>query len=254
MVENDVGQLALYLSGDPGVPGTRRFTTTVIHRMGFSPDGSHLLVIAGTFELFSLEVSGSGFRRLDAFSGPRRGVDDFRVTPDGTRVVFRGSASGSRELYVVPIDGSAPPEQMSLGTEHTEIWNFEVAPDSNQVVFQADLPNFQKGLFRLRLDGVGGTVPLHQPGTISFFASDMHITDDSRHVIYRHNRQSPQRYELYATRLDGSGTPIKRDVFAGAGEVLNVLPVVGGRWILYRAERVAGKAEIFAVPIQSGEA
>ena len=45
------------------------------------------------------------------------GVQGFDLSPDGARVVYTSNASGNLQLFVLPLDGSAPPRQLTDGPQ-----------------------------------------------------------------------------------------------------------------------------------------
>jgi hypothetical protein len=85
-------------------------TRVVYRRAGHNP---------GTYDLCSVPLDGSAaaITLHPAWPAlpPDRSVAEFQLTPDGSMVVFRSDhrVSGIFELEVVPVDGSAPPRQIS---------------------------------------------------------------------------------------------------------------------------------------------
>jgi Tol biopolymer transport system component len=90
-----------------------------------------------TFELFSVPIDGSSFP-VELHSHPEEDRDvfnDFRITPDGARVVFRADlrANDVRELFVAPVDGSAAAVPV-LATPRS-IGTWELAGNGTHVAF-----------------------------------------------------------------------------------------------------------------------
>jgi Tol biopolymer transport system component len=100
------------------VPADR---TTTSFALG--PDQSRVVYIAnsllpGTFELFSVALGGGPAVRLDpkiALLGGSGDVSSFRIDVHSRRVVYLADRDVDelRELFAVPIDGSAPAERLN---------------------------------------------------------------------------------------------------------------------------------------------
>lgn len=137
------------LAVPPGFPGIRAIRV--------SPDGRRVVYAAeqdtdDLLDLYSVPIEGGPVTRL---GGPlaRNGGDfhsaesRFRITPDGTRVVFVVDPTDDLledlvELYSVPIGGGVVSKlsgPMEVG-ERIFAFRMEVSPDSRHVVFQAVRP------------------------------------------------------------------------------------------------------------------
>lgn len=76
-----------------------------------SPDGS-LLTFAWRGEIWTVPSSGGAARQITRHSGAD-GEPEF--SPDGSQIAFISERSGSKQVYVMPVEGG-PPEQL---THHT---------------------------------------------------------------------------------------------------------------------------------------
>ncbi len=191
-----------------------------------SPDSTRVVYLADAqvdevYELYSVPIDGSASPvRLnaalvaggDVFAGAI-GFSEvhFPITSDSTRVAYVADQDTDevRELYVVPIDGSASPVKLSgpmvAGgdlAENTTVSAFRISPDSTRVVYCADQES--DGLFELFLvpsDGSRAPLKLNRPLARPGSTLGFEITADSRRVVYQAT-ESSQVTELFATPLD----------------------------------------------------
>lgn len=145
-----------------------------------TPDGTRVvfrgdLAVDGRTELWST-LASDGTRTLLSASAVLAGdVRSFRLTPDGRRVVYAGDqrAEGVRELFSVPVDGSAPPVQLSptLVLDGDVLDGFVIDPTSTFAAFRvrpdpthctlytAPIDGSAPALRQLRADGSEGIAP-----------------------------------------------------------------------------------------------
>lgn len=151
-----------------------------------------------TVELWSAPTQGPATSavKLDQ-TGPSGGwLQEFVVSPDSSRVVYRGSleSSGRNELWSVALDGSVGPAKLNpsplTGTWDTQ--SFALSPDSSRVFFvHSFFSNFtstwSERLFEAPL--TGGTVrsisgPLVNPEPWNPFHERLLPHPDSRRVLW----------------------------------------------------------------------
>ena len=100
---------------------------------GLSPDASRVVFRVGLDQLWSAPAVGGTPILLNSTIG--NNVHSFRVTPDGTQVVFLLSQApvfGQGGLFVVPIAGGPV---LGLHDSPTAAAPFSIAPDSSQVLY-----------------------------------------------------------------------------------------------------------------------
>jgi len=176
------------------------------------------------------------------------------LSPDGSRVVYLADQEVDEqiELYVVPIDGSAAPLELSgplivsgdVGIATTELpylgFHFlapRISPDGLWVVYLADQEVDERfDLYAVPLAGGPGQriSALLPPGEALAF--DFTISSDSTRVLYRAGFEHTKGARFHAAPLDGSAPA--RDVnapLAPEGEVHSF--VERGGLVLYRAEQ-----------------
>lgn len=143
--------------------------------------------------------------------------EDFQISPDGTRVVYRAStvAGTRRLLYSAPSDGSAPPVLLSSvfmpGNE--TVTQFAIAPDSSYVVFLVESTLLaRKELYRVPLpDGDVTKLNTDLPDFGSVIGFE--ISPNSERIVYIADVTNNGSYELFS-------------VAASGGEVLNLTGIM----------------------------
>ncbi|HEX6885139.1 MAG TPA: hypothetical protein VF530_17325, partial [Planctomycetota bacterium] len=139
--------------------------------LAVTPDGTRVLFVRdeqspGKHELYSMLLTpGAQPQRLDDVLGADRSVlPAVYPTPDSTRVVYMADrdANDVFELYVVPVDGSQPPLELSgtlvnggdVGSSSSFVTSAWITPDSSRVVYMADaLVDNRFDLYSVPLDG-----------------------------------------------------------------------------------------------------
>jgi tricorn protease len=103
----------------------------LIEDFSLSPKGERVLVVARG-EIFSVPAEKGVTRALTRSSGAH---DKWaRWSPDGSRIAFMSDESGEDELYVIPQDGSGPPERLTTGGAAMR-YAPEWAPDGRRLAF-----------------------------------------------------------------------------------------------------------------------
>ena len=116
----------------------------------FSPDSGWVVYradqeVEGRVEIFAAPSDGSGPVEKLSATFPLAGTvyDNFKITPDSTRVIFRSDQEtpGTDELYSAPIDGSSPAVKLNAalpaGGDVASI-GVQVSPDSQRVIYVSD--------------------------------------------------------------------------------------------------------------------
>jgi len=238
-----------------------------------SPGGSRVLYVADqdayeVFELYSVPLDGSlgavklsgamvsGGDVLDESSAIR----PFAFTPDGTRVVYRAdqTTNEKRELYSVPIDGSASAIPIVGALAGSVQPGFTLTGSS--AVFVADKDVFGTfELYSVPADGSGSAVQINPPlppgadvqTTYSVFDVGFQVTGTGA-VVYRADQDTTDLVELYAAPLAGGGDSIRLNgPFGGGpviGEVREVKMTRDGTRAVYRADQEQNwRIELFSV-------
>ncbi len=186
-----------------------------------SPDSGRVVYAADqdvdeVIELYSVPIDGSAspVKLNGALVSGGDVFTDFRITPDGARVVYVADqgADEVRELFSVPIDGSASPVRLSGsmvsgGDERA----FQISPDSRLVVYAADQEVDELAeLFLAPIDGSLEPLKLNWPVAKAGHQSTseplldgvgaFEITPDSRRVVFEATERT-QVTELFSSVL-----------------------------------------------------
>jgi Tol biopolymer transport system component len=245
--------------------------------LGFeiSPDSRRIVYLADQdandlFELFGVPLDGSEAPRQISGSMVTGGdVQEpyFRITPDGQRVVYLADQDENDvfELFSAPVDGSQPAIQLNrplltggdavlVGFENQ---GFQISPDSRRVVYQADGGStpveLHSALVAVPRSSVRISAP-YQPFTSGTRMLQFQISPDSSRVVYRAERPTAGRLELYGTSIADDGSVVKlNEPLPSQGQTYFFAIGPDSRSVVYTADQEASfTREIFGVPIDHG--
>ncbi|HEX6882372.1 MAG TPA: hypothetical protein VF530_03265 [Planctomycetota bacterium] len=228
-----------------------------------APDGQHVVYRAGPlegpYELWSTPIDGSRapvqLSHASSLSASVLG-QDFRVSPDGARVVYLALHGDGVRLWSVPLDGSAAPVQLNGALPSgggVSIGELAFSPDSTRVYYCADQETDGRvDLYAVPL--VGGpsvrlAAALQVPGVIT----DIQCAPDGGRVVYRGPQAGAMR--LWSVHADGSAAPVELggSLVAG-GHVTGHDISADGRHVVYTADQtVDDRQELWSVPIEGGQ-
>ncbi|MEQ1893161.1 MAG: hypothetical protein ABL998_11500 [Planctomycetota bacterium] len=162
------------------------------------------------------------------------------LAPDGrvVRVAQDELLRDGERLYVVPLDGSAPPHDLtgpSVIGGHVE--SLVLADGGTSVVCRGDVRKDEEfELFVVPLDGsappraLNGT--LVAGGDVQTFV----LSDDERRVVYRADARVDGQDELFEAPLDGSSPPRRLShALSSAGDVVSFALAAEGAMCVYLA-------------------
>ena len=100
---------------------------------------SIMLLVAGSLVLVSPSLAALVNIKLNGPLVSGGDVDEFRVSPDSSRVVYRADQDTDNvdELYSVPLAGGSPVKLNGPLVSGGYVWYFQVSPDSSRVVYHA---------------------------------------------------------------------------------------------------------------------
>jgi serine/threonine-protein kinase len=158
-----------------------------------SPDGRHLAAGDKDGTIWIYDLARDAWEQLT--SG---GVNFVPVwSPDSKRIVFSSNRNGMINLFVMPIDRSASPEQLTK----TSTWPYALSwsPDGRTLLVE-ESPGGNQNLSVLALDGEKTLRPLLATPS---FESDARLSPDGRWMAYDSNE--PGRFEVYVAPYPGPG-------------------------------------------------
>jgi serine/threonine-protein kinase len=168
-----------------------------------SPDGSRVLVTRGG-DIWIYDIASGRSSRAT-----RDGVSLMGVwNPTGSQIAYSSSKSGNLEAWVVPVDGSAEPRQLTTlgGQIHVDSWS----PDGQLLTLHRHAPEGPTDIYVVPLDGTDQKPRLFVGGKLSEGAD---FSPDMRYATYL----SPEsgRREIYIRPYPGPGGQVTVSVDGG---------------------------------------
>ena len=245
-----------------------------VFRFEISPDSRRVVYqaqqgIQGVSEFYSVPIGGpaaSGIK-LNPILMAGGGIGTFQISPDSNRVVYRASQDTPyvQELYSVPILGPAASGIKLNGPLVADgyVFDFQISPDSNRVVYQADQEtNDVYELYSVPIGGPAASgIKLNPALVASWDIVGFQFSPDSRRVVYRAGWQSCSEYsctlfyELYSVPIVGpaaSGiklnTALVEDIFGEYDSSYKISP--DSRRVVYHTDQDTNNVyELYSVPI-----
>ncbi len=217
-----------------------------------------------THELYGVPITGGTPVKLSAsvILGDNHAVDDFWISPDSRRVVFRANpVSLTRfDLFSVPLSGGQAvqlnhPPQGPSGTVERLV---ALSPDGSRVVYLAN-PQIAEGYNLYSVPAAGGTPQkLNGPLVAGGDVRDFCLSPDGSRVVYTADQATDGLNELYAAPLAGGAwVQLNPALPAGAGGVTEPVAAVsaGSRRVVYTVDlNGLGYRSLYSVPITGGTA
>ncbi len=162
------------------------------------------------FELFSVSIGGGAVEKLNGNLvsggdvGTRSTTNEFVISPDSTRVVYRADQITNNvfELFSVPIAGGAVEKLNSPLVSGGDVFNdFQISSDNTRVIYRADQStNDVFELFSVPIVG-GMTERLNANLTTQGGVNDFLFSPDSTHIVYRADQTINDQFELFSVAL-----------------------------------------------------
>lgn len=192
----------------PGVPDSS--TRWVVQ---LTPDSSTVVFHnLYTFEtqavgLYAAPLDGSTGRRLSFQEGHGSSFDSVQITADSRHVAFLANNRTWR-AYSVPVAGG--PEVRLSGKRFVGVSGLTITPDGETVLFRARHPEDGSHVYASSITGDGRTqVSQHLPDA-EFIWGDLHVSSDSRRVVYRARSRGFSAHQVHSAPISG-GTVVRLD-------------------------------------------
>lgn len=232
----------------------------------FTPDGLSIVYVAAQdqqiFELYVVALDRPGVaRKLNA---PGGSVGDswhgrFRITPDGTQVVFSAvwENAGTRELHRASLTEPGSPVTLNAPLQPDgDIADFALSPDGRWVAYLADQErDWIVEAYLVALEAPGVASRINRP--VDDGAWLLQFTPDSQAVIYAADEErGPERRDLYLRPVAPLTEAIRLNAPLGPDEsiVRYALSADGAR-VAYVVEPAGGLAtDVWVVELAAPQA
>ncbi len=168
------------------------------------------------------------------------------ISPDGRRVAYSTNASGRWEIWALPLDGSAPPQQVSSGpgSKFAPRW----APDGRRLAYLVDLDGGE--LFDIYVyDWETGAQLDLTPDTPDAIQPGYSWSPDGTQLAFVSDRSG--RFDTYV--MDAAPGAAARCLFALPYSDTGAYWSPDGRWMAVRTETSGQDHETYLVPVDGGE-
>lgn len=169
----------------------------------------------------------------------------FDLSPDGRTVVFMWNISGHWELYLLPIDQSAPPRALTAGPDSKLFPRF--SPDGTRVAFLQDRDGDEEYDVHV-LDLATGLITNLMPNTPEGLNEWLRWSPDGQWIYYASNREKD--FATYAVNVaDGR---IRRMSHHAASDII-AEPSPDGRWLAVMAQTLGQDSAVYLIDTATGE-
>jgi len=241
-----------------------------VQEFRLAPDGTRAVYVAsdatpGLYELYSVLLDGSAapVKLNGPIASPGGDVhEDFLLTPDGLKVVFKGGLEDEDvfELFVAPVDGAVPAQRLHppLSGLLDVQPGMQVSSDGARVVYLADaLVDERIDLFSAPLDASQPPVRLDATLIANGDVTAFLIAPDGTFVLYTADQAVDERYELFRVPIDGSQPPLRLSMPLGAGgsvfQDFEVTP--DSARVVFKAKAATlARSELYSVPADGSQA
>jgi Tol biopolymer transport system component len=208
-------------------------------------------------ELWSTPIAGGTAVNLSGALVSGGAVSSFRLSKDGTRAVFLANKDDAlkKELYSVPVDGSAAPVKRS-GTLETggNVIDYAISDNSQRIVYRADKDTVNRvELYSVPIETGSGMKIVNVAATGRDVESFL-ISPDSSRVVFLADLDTNNIQELYSVGITSTSfTKISGDLFPGGSVRDDFAITPDSTRVVYVAE-VAGlnQEDLYSVPITGG--
>lgn len=185
-----------------------------------SPDGTTIVFAyidpaIGHPEIWSISAVGGSAWKLTttpkAVTGPTWSLLP-HFSPDGQRIVYASTKSGSSQVWIMSVDGSGQTQLTSgFGAEFPDANAPKWSPDGSRIAFWSGFETKYGEIWTIRADGTDARQLTDQPGTIS--SDNPAWSPDGTKILFDTNRQtSPQ---IWMMNADGSDQHLLVDIGIG---------------------------------------
>jgi Tol biopolymer transport system component len=200
-------RIATQLSGDKWVPQLSPSGTTIVF--------AYVDPAVGHPEVWSISATGGKARRLTttpkAATGPTWSLHP-HFSPDGRRIVYASTKSGSSQIWIMNADGSSQTQITSgFGADFPDANAPKWSPDGSIIAFWSGFETKYGDIWTMRADGTGARQLTDQPGTIS--SDNPAWSPDGTKLLFDTSRRGSA--QIWMMNVDGSDQHLLVDIRVG---------------------------------------
>jgi Tol biopolymer transport system component len=200
-----------------------------------SPDGGRAALesVGGVLDIVIYDLERGTLSRLTSEGSSQVPI----WTPDGSRIVYRATRAGTRNLFWKPVDGGGPEERLTTGeyvhTPHS--WS----PDGKLLAYEEEHPETGDDIWLLPIEGDRSPRPFLKTRFHEWFPR---FSPDGRWLAYVSNESG--RDEVYVQPFPGPGRRWQISTEGGTAPVW----ARSGRELFYRNGRQLMSVEVATQP------
>ena len=213
-----------------------------------------------TYGLFRVPINGGAVSPVAGPLAAGREIENFRISPDGSVVVYRADqdADDYLELYSVSIEGGLT-TKISSGSSlpfGNGVEDFKISPDSSTVVYLRD--TFVTEVYSVPITGgtsikLNGSLPTGSGPFPIGNVQDFEISADSTTVVYRADQDDDEIYEIYGVPIYGGASSKLNSALVSGGDVSGFQISEDSSTVVYDADQDDdGVTELYSVPAGGG--
>ncbi len=185
-----------------------------------TPDGSRVvyrgdLNVDNEYNLYGASTTSSGTQiqlNNTPVSGGDVRSDSWKLTPDGSRVIYRGDLDTDSlvELYSASTTAAGTQIKLNSAISAGSVEGFVVTPDGSRVVYHGSLNDFNyRELFSASTTAAGTQIQLSDSlDAFGFVQDDYKVTSDGSLVVYRGDLTTGTVTDLYSASTSAAGTQV----------------------------------------------
>ncbi|MCC7180099.1 MAG: PD40 domain-containing protein [Acidobacteria bacterium] len=167
---------------------------------------------------------------------------NYRLSPDGRRIVRPNTSGGDRDLWVDDLEGRGPPRRLTFGGVHnTPIWT----PDGSRVIYASGVP--RGNLFWKAADGSGAEERLSSSAHAQMPGS---VSPDGGTLAYTQIAGDQQPPDIWLMSLR-EPREVRRFVSTPLADIRPTFSP-DGRWLAY-SSNVSGRFEVYVTSLPDGD-
>lgn len=244
------------------------FPGGVVREYAVTPDSSRAVYLAEVAalneeDLYSAPITGAGASQIHSSEIPAgEEVTDFKITPDGTRIIFRAAEllNGPRVLHSVAINSANSLIISRPASLYGAVQEFLISPDSARVIYKAaGTASAAQQLHSVPVNSnAGATVcPSLIVGDEIRFDDRFQISADSSRVIFAANIAATNTERLFSAAIAGGNCVDLSGSMVPDGNVTSGDFAISpdSRRVVFIADKDNnGQEELFSVPLPGGTA